>query len=168
MFDTGGDRRRGADVLTAAVTGIQDAVFLNRIYRDLDDYFPQQEEASAVFRRAMEFVSSAIDVGVRTTRFRNQAWFYSLAVAATDSISGIPSGIGPRDPLPGTEIETRMQFLEQALQPEEVAEPLGGLKAALLRSTGHVPERRRRHHFFFRMLTEPGRGWLNNLEHLPA
>ena len=55
-----------SDVLTAAVTGIQDAGFLNRIYRDLDDQFPQQEEASAVFRHAMEFVSSETAVGVRT------------------------------------------------------------------------------------------------------
>ena len=151
-----------SDVLAAVVTGIRDAGHLNRIYKDLDEDFPQQERASAVVRSAMGFVSGAIDSGVSSTRFKNQAWFYSLVVAVADSLVGIPNGTGPSEMLSGTEIEGRMKVLDKALSQEEVPEPLAGLKSALLRSTGHVPERLRRHRHFFRMLALPGSAWWNN------
>lgn len=148
-----------SDVLTAIVSGIQDMTYITKAYDEFDDEFPQQEEASTVFRNAMSFTVEEVSGVVQSTRFRNRAWFYSLAVAIADALFGIPDGYGPATLQPGMHVGNRMRFLHDVLKPEEPPEKLAYLKGALSHATSHVPQRRTRHEHFFAMLTLSPRSW---------
>ena len=148
-----------SDVLTAICLGIRDIVYLGIIYKDFDDDFPQQESVSAIFRDSIEFAVKELAPYVRTTRFKNASWFYSLIVAIADAMVGIPGGLGPTQMRQGIEISPRMTYLQSALDSPEPIEGLTRLKDALARATSHIPQRLVRHDYFFNMLTMSPSSW---------
>jgi hypothetical protein len=141
-----------SDVLVAIVNGISDINTLTQAYEDYDERFPKQKESIEAFRGALEYVLT-LSEAVSVTRFRRRSWFYSLMVAVTDSIYGIPKGLGPKKPAPSREVVSRMFLMHEALSTLVPPRELARLHGALSRGTSHVPERKLRHDYFFEMLT---------------
>jgi len=148
-----------SDVLAAIVRGISDITDIPRAYKDFDDEFPAQDASRATFRATLAFLTEQLADAIRTTRFRNKAWFYSLMVAVADANVGIPDGMGPRNLRAGAELHPRMRDIDEALKPVEPPSGLADLRGALSRATSHVPERKIRHEHFFEMLTLPEPPW---------
>ncbi|MFC2050785.1 DUF262 domain-containing protein [Chloroflexota bacterium] len=148
-----------SDVLTAIVIGIQDITHITKAYDKFNDQFPKQQIASETFRNTMSFIVQKLPSVIKSTRFRNLAWFYSLAVAVADALYGIPNGCGPTEVQLEIEIANRMRFLHDALKLAEPPQGLARLKEALSRGTSHIPQRKIRHDFFFEMLTLQSSLW---------
>lgn len=148
-----------SDILTAIVKGIQDITHITKAYSEFDDDFRDEERISSAFRSTMEFLVTELSEVIRSTRFGNIAWLYSLSVAAVDSLHGIPAGKGPKSPQSALDIETRMRYLNDALQSEQLVGRLAHLKGAVSRATSHAHERKIRHDCFFDMLTSTPQTW---------
>jgi len=157
-----------SDVLVAIIRGISDITSIAKAYKDFDEEFPNQRAASDTFEQAHSYITRELTDAVRTTRFRSKAWFYSFMVAAADAITGIPGGMGPAKPRPGSEVRKRLFSLDQALKlfdldetlrPQEPLRGLRELHEALSRGTSHVPERKVRHAHFLPALTLTENAW---------
>lgn len=151
-----------SDVLVAIVQGISDITAIATAYKKYDEEFPNMRKASGHFRDSLSWLVTELAETISATRFKSRAWFYSLAVATTDALAGIPQGLGPKSLRSSSEIGTRMSDLDVTLKTTELANlPTGltQLHEALSRATSHVPERRVRHKFFFAMLTKPESSW---------
>ena len=148
-----------SDIITAIVKGIQDITYITKLYGEYDDEFPQQERTSMILRNVMSFLTTDLSNVVSSTKFRNLAWFYSLAVAVADAMYGIPNGHGQKELLSRDDIGDRMVLLSSAIQVPEPPEGLARLKDALSRATSEVPKRLIRHEHFFNMLTLGTSSW---------
>lgn len=157
-----------SDVLVAIVDGISDITDITRAYKRYDDEFPRRKFARATFRKTLTFIVRELAEVVRTTRFRNRAWFYSLMVAVADTIIGINNGKGPGKLRPTSDIQRRMSALDAALKPVMLPPGLGELNDALSRQTSHVPPRRIRHEHFYALLNLPEKSWNKRWEKLNA
>lgn len=151
-----------SDVLVATVEGISDITKISSAYEDYDAEFDNRQEKSQQFRAMLSWLVRELSGAIKVTKFKSRAWFYSLAVAAADAMSGIPGGLGPRQVRPSSEIMTRMSKLDTALRATALADLSPGLTRlyeALSRATSHVAERKVRHDFFFAMLTQSEEKW---------
>lgn len=155
-----------SDVLVAIVQGISDITEIAKAYEKYDPDFPKMREASQQFRDLLSWLVNELSETTSVTRFKSRAWFYSLAVAAADALSGIPQGMGPQPLRRSAEIRARMSDLDTTLKTTELADLPAGLTRlheALSRATSHVPQRKVRHKFFFAMLTLPDNSWQETL-----
>jgi hypothetical protein len=148
-----------SDVLVAIVGGISDITDIAKAYKNYDKEFPNREEAGRQFKDSLSWIVNEVSDTVRVTRFRNPAWFYSLMVATTDMLSGIPQGMGLRRPHSSFKIRGRMLDLDAALNAPELPAGLVRLHRALSRATSHIPERRVRHEFLYAMITQSDKAW---------
>lgn len=148
-----------SDILTALAVGIRDITYIKKMYRNLDESYPERTQHQKQFRDTISFVKNELTEGVRGSRFKNLSWFYSLMVASADCLFGIPGGAGPQQVQQGSTIIRRMIQLDEVIRPEEVPPPLATLKSALARGTSHIPERRVRHRYFTSMLVAPALRW---------
>jgi hypothetical protein len=148
-----------SDVLVAIVDGISDITDITKTYKKYDDEFPKQNLAEDTFRKALAFVAKEFPEVIRKTKFRNRTWFYSLMVAAADTLVGINDGRGPGKMRPPNEIRKRMFALDAALRLEPLPPGLGPLSKAFSRQTSHVPQRRTRHTHFYDLLNLPQETW---------
>jgi len=147
-----------SDVLVAIVEGISDITAMRAAYERYDKQFPKQEGATKSFHAALQYVLT-LSGAVNKTRFRQRSWFYSLMVAAADSISGIPNGLGPLKPRPCSEVTSRMCQIDEALKMPIVPGGLAKLQKSFSGQTSHVPPRQTRHEYFFEMLTLSQSKW---------
>ena len=156
-----------SDILMAIVQGISDITDIAKAYAKYDVEFTTRQKASQQFRDSLSWLVNELSDTVSMTKFKSRAWFYSLAVATADALSGIPHGMGPR-PVRGTrEIRKRMSELDTTLKTTELGDfPAGllNLHEALSRATSHIPQRRVGHEFYFKMLTLPDRSWRETWE----
>jgi|CXWL01.1.fsa_nt_gi hypothetical protein len=160
-----------SDVLVAIVEGISDITKIADAYEEYDAEFPNKGEATQQFRAVLAWLVNELSDTIKFTKFRSRAWFYSLAVATADALSGIPEGMGPRSVRQTSEIKARMLKLDATLKTTEPANLPAGLARlyqALSRATSHVPERKVRHDFFFAMLTLPDGKWREKCEGIPS
>jgi hypothetical protein len=156
-----------SDVLVALVQGISDIVEVPRVYASFDARFDRRNEVSQQFKSVLSWLVDELGEVVSTTRFRNRAWFYSLAVATADSLSGIPGGMKPPHVRRGAEIRQRMLELDNTLRGTELHElPVGlsKLQESLSRATSHTRQRWIRHRLFVGMLTLPQKAWCQQWE----
>jgi hypothetical protein len=157
-----------SDVLVAIVDGISDITDITRAYKRYDEEFAKRKFAADSFRKALSFIAKELPETVRKTRFRNRAWFYSLMVAAADTLVGINDGKGPGKIRPASEIQKRMLDLDAALKPIMLPPGLGELNAALSRQTSHIPPRKIRHEHFFTLLNLSSQSWNERWKQLNA
>src|SRR5439155_4952254 len=129
-----------SDVLLAIVEGVSDITAIPAAYEKYDREFPGRERASSVFRESLSFITEQVPEGVRTTRFRNRAWFYSLMVSVADALTGIQKGQGPKQLRPAADNWGRMRAIDETLRTVELPPGLAELYAALSRATSHVPK----------------------------
>ena len=148
-----------SDILTALAVGIRDITYIRKMYRALDESYPQRSQHQERFRDTVSFVKDELREGVNCSRFKNLSWFYSLMVASADCLFGIPGGNGPQQVQQSSRIIERMVQLDRAIRPEEVPLPLATLKSALSRGTSHIIERKTRHRYFTEMLVAPAPRW---------
>lgn len=148
-----------SDILVAIIEGISDIIDIPKAYEKYDDEFPRRDNTADAFRKSLSFIAAELPEAVRRTRFRNRARFYSLMVAVTDALVGIPNGQGPKKPRPKDEIHRRMFAMDVALKAKEPPPGLAELLDALSRATSHAPQRLLRHDHFFAMLTLPESSW---------
>lgn len=151
-----------SDVVVAIVEGISDITAIANAYKNYDAEFSNRNEASERFRATLSWLTNELADTIRVTKFKSRAWFYSLAVATTDALSGIPQAIGPQPVRSSADIRARMVELDTTLKTTELRDLPSGLtdlQEALSRATSHVPQRKVRHEFFFGMLTFPDRQW---------
>lgn len=160
-----------SDVIVAIVKGISDIAEIEKAYEDFDREFRKRQVAEKTFREALKFVTDELCSAVRTTRFHNRAWFYSLMVATTDALIGIPNGLGPEKLHSSSDVQRRMFELDHALRllgaragivnQRKTVAPIGlnPLRDALSRGTSHAPPRITRHEHFFSMLTMSEKDW---------
>jgi len=133
-----------SDVIVAMVRGISDIKWIKTLYKDYDDEFPQKDQIEHEFSSSLGYIAENLEQPVRSTRFRRVAWFYSLLVAITDAIHGIPQGLGPHSMESGAVIASRMYQLDEALKSPEPPSGLQDLHSTLSRSTVHTRERNMR------------------------
>jgi hypothetical protein len=160
-----------SDVLVAIVQGISDITEIAKAYKKYDVEFPDKGEASQRFSASLAWLVNELSDTIKVTKFRSRAWFYSLAVATTDALSGIPEGMGPRSVRKTTEIKARMSELDATLKTTELVNlPAGLVKLhqSLSRATSHIPERKVRHDFFFAMLTLSDGKWREKCQGIPS
>lgn len=141
-----------SDVLVAIVDGISDITDITRLYEKYDDDFPRRKLVEETFRNSLSFIATELASAVSKTRFRNKTWFYSLLVAAADSLVGIHNGKGPGRIQASKTIQKRMFDLDAALKSEQLPPRLAPLNEALSRQTSHIPPRRIRHEHFYALL----------------
>jgi hypothetical protein len=160
-----------SDVLVAIVQGISDITKISTAYEEYDAEFDNRQEKSQQFRGVLSWLVNELSDAIKSTKFNSRAWFYSLAVATADALSGIPGGMGPQQVRRSSEILVRMSELDTALKTTALADLPAGLTrlyGALSRATSHVPERKVRHDFFFTMLTQPESKWREKCERISS
>jgi hypothetical protein len=157
-----------SDVLVAIVDGISDITDTAKAYKEYDKEFPRRDAAINTFQKSLSFIATKLPEAVRTTRFRNRAWFYSLMVAMADVMKGIPKGNGPRELRSDHEIQRRMYALDVTLRPVRLPPGLADLHDALSRQTSHIPPRLVRHEHFHAMLTLSEGSWQDRWKHIAA
>lgn len=155
-----------SDVLVALLKGISDITAIPAVYKEFDKEFPRKSGTVRTFRRALAFLASELVEGVRTTKFRNRTWAYSLLVAIADAQTGIPDGAGPLNLQPGPEIVDRMLDIHEVVRHREWPQGLAELHGTFSRGTSHAPERRIRHDHFIAMLTLPDARWTRRWDRL--
>jgi Protein of unknown function DUF262 len=148
-----------SDVMVAILHGISDITDITPAYEKYDDEFPRRKFTEDTFKKTLSWIANSLADAVRKTRFRNRTWFYSLMVAAVDTLVGIPDGKGPGKPRSSKEIQKRMFDLDAALKPVMLPPGLGALNDALSRQTSHIPPRRVRHEHFFDLLNLSQDAW---------
>ena len=148
-----------SDILVATVQGISDITDIAKAYAKYDREFPKRDQYSEQFRSNLTWLVDNLADAVRVTRFRQLTWFYSLAVASSDALFGLPQGLGPAQPRPSTTIRSRMSEVDNALRLPIPPPNLAELHGSLSRATSHVPQRRVRHRVFFAMLTSKDASW---------
>lgn len=156
-----------SDILVATIAGISDITKISDAYENYDRNFDERHEKTKQFRAMLAWLVDELSDAIKNTKFRSRAWFYSLAVATIDALSGIPEGMGPQQIRPSTEIMARMSKLDNALKSTALLDlPTGltELHQALSRGTSHAPERKVRHDFFFAMLTATQAKWEEKCE----
>jgi hypothetical protein len=157
-----------SDVLVAILDGISDLTDVAKAYKNYDKEFPRRDMATKIFRKSLSFIANKLPEAVRTTKFRNRAWFYSLMVAVADALQGIPKGNGVRKLRSEHEIQKRMYALDVHLRPVGLPAALAELHEALSRQTSHVPPRLVRHEQFYTMLTLSEGSWRDRWKQIVA
>ena len=143
-----------SDILVALVDGISDIQVLDDKYEEYDVTFVSHEHATSLFSETCARLTKDLGACIRSTRFRNLAWFYSLVVAGADAIEGIPDGYGKMLFAKPEIIHERMLSLDEGLRQEDLSVEMTRLRDSLSKATSHVKERRTRHQHFYRLLVQ--------------
>jgi hypothetical protein len=148
-----------SDVLVAILEGICDIINIPTAYHKYDKQFTRRSDVTDAFRSALTLVATNFPETVRTTKFRNRTWFYSLIVALADATVGIPNGEGVRALRPMNIIQQRMADISTLLSSEQPPHGVAALIDAFSKGTSHIPQRRVRHEYFYAMLTLSEDSW---------
>lgn len=113
---------------------------INKLYKDLEDDWPERTEAERRFRHCMEEVDNSVGADLATTAFTNRAAFHGLFAAVYHAAFEIGSPLKKKKaaPLPAN-FKVRVLKISDTIQAEKV--PVKVLDA-LARRTTHKDSRK--------------------------
>jgi len=145
-----------SELIIGMMAGLQDKKSsLDKYYTTYEDVFPQARLLRIQFEGVINWIEINIGDQLTKTAFRRKTLFYSLFMAVTDILYGIPDGVGPISPtIPISLSKNKRKRLHEKLNevsfaikldspPKDISE----FAAAAARQTDNIKPRKTRHKY---------------------
>lgn len=150
-----------SELLVGLIAGLQDKKkSLNKYYEQYEDVFPNQRAIELQFERTLSWLDEQVGSYLAKTAFSRRTLFYSLFMATSDALFGIPKGHGPlsivaRKPLSkaqGNELRRRLTEITDGLRAAKPPRNLAKFAIASAGQTDNVKPRQTRHDYLLGIL----------------